>query len=204
MSLLTFSVLAAALSLGAATVYAARPAAAEEADGAPAAAQPIADGLRIGWQLTKTSILGDAEAMPASGYAYRPKPELRTFAQQMVHAAETLLVFCAAVRGEPNPVPGFVPGQPGPTESVLRDKVEVLAFLNRAIGTCDTLYAGLTDAQLAQPATFFDQPSSAAFLLIFGVAHTQHHEGQATLYLREQGVVPPATARQQAAAASGG
>jgi uncharacterized damage-inducible protein DinB len=44
-----------------------------------------------------------AESMPAEDYAFKPTPQVRTFAQLIGHVANANLFFCSAAKGEPFP-----------------------------------------------------------------------------------------------------
>src|SRR6187200_3483964 len=44
------------------------------------------------------------DSMPENGYFYKPKPEMRSFAEQMLHLTDANYGFAAAATGEKSPV----------------------------------------------------------------------------------------------------
>src|SRR3954471_22026557 len=66
-------------------------------------------------QLTKDQIVGEwtrakaytkayLDAMPADGYTFKATPEVRTFAQQMLHLTDATYYFITAASGKANPM----------------------------------------------------------------------------------------------------
>jgi hypothetical protein len=45
-------------------------------------------------------MIRSAEKMPDSDYAFKPAPDVRTFAQQIAHLADDQYNLCAPVRGD--------------------------------------------------------------------------------------------------------
>ena len=49
----------------------------------------------------KNNILKSAQKMPDDGFAFKPTPELRTFAAVLDHVADSQMRSCSAVLGDP-------------------------------------------------------------------------------------------------------
>ena len=66
----------------------------------PAAANPIAAGVRTAWESGKRNLTRSAEQMPETDYGFRPVNTVRTFGEILAHVAGANYVFCAAAKGE--------------------------------------------------------------------------------------------------------
>src|SRR3984885_12157016 len=56
------------------------------------------------WQRAKTYTKAYLDAMPEDGYGFKPTPEIRSFAQQMLHLADANYVFATLASGKANPL----------------------------------------------------------------------------------------------------
>src|SRR3569833_1629150 len=54
------------------------------------------------WQRAKDYTKSYLDAMPEDGYAFKPTPEIRSFAQQMLHLADANYLFASSASGKPN------------------------------------------------------------------------------------------------------
>src|SRR5437588_1464115 len=64
------------------------------------------DGLVFEWTRARDYTKEYLDAMPADGYSFRPTPEIRSFALQMIHLAEANFSFAARLTGQTNPYQG--------------------------------------------------------------------------------------------------
>ena len=53
------------------------------------------------WQRAKDYTKSYLDAMPEDGYAFKPTPEIRSFAQQMLHLADANYLFASSASGKP-------------------------------------------------------------------------------------------------------
>lgn len=58
------------------------------------------------WERAKEFTKEYLEAMPEDGYAFKPTPEIRSFAGQMYHLADGNLAFVSSATGKKNPIEG--------------------------------------------------------------------------------------------------
>src|ERR1700761_6822705 len=56
------------------------------------------------WQRAKIYTKAYLDAMPEDGYGFKPTPEIRSFAQQMLHLSDANYVFATVASDKPNPV----------------------------------------------------------------------------------------------------
>jgi uncharacterized damage-inducible protein DinB len=136
-----------------------------------------------------------AAAMPAEDYAFKPTPEVRSFAELVGHVVNANFFFCSQARGEKSPA----------TTNFERvtDKATMLKGLNDALVFCDAAFEGTTDANFSQPASMpalgpmKATPTVRGAILMFNTTHNNEHYGNIVVYLRLKGHVPPSTARAQ-------
>src|SRR5580692_7575850 len=56
------------------------------------------------WQRAKLYTKAYLDAMPEDGYGFKPTPEIRSFAQQMLHLSDANYIFASVASDKPNPV----------------------------------------------------------------------------------------------------
>ncbi|MGH9411142.1 MAG: DinB family protein [Vicinamibacterales bacterium] len=134
-----------------------------------------------------------AEQMPADEYAFRPTPDVRTFAQLIGHVINANYFFCSQAAGDKSPSSTNYEGT--------SDKAALVKALDDALAYCDRVYAATTDASYNHPVTIGPGVGMGAArtvrgaVLMFNVAHNNEHYGNIVVYMRLKGHVPPSTAR---------
>jgi len=149
-------------------------------------AQSIDESVKE-WERAKVYTKEYLDAMPESGYALKPTPEMRSFAEQMLHLTDANYAFAAAASGEKSPV-GFGESEKTTDKSKANVTNLVLASYDFTINSLKKM----TPAQLAEKTKLFNQfemTKSAAFAKSF--EHQTHHRGQTTVYIRLAGAKPP-------------
>ena len=142
----------------------------------------------------RRNLIEAAEAMPATDYAFKPTPEIRSFAELVGHVASANNYFCSMAKGEPPPsTVNF--------ERTVTDKAALVKALGSALSYCDAVYKETTDANANQGVKLAGPggsgQSTRALVLMFNTTHNNEHYGNVILYLRLKGIVPPSTARVQ-------
>src|ERR1700691_2317138 len=56
------------------------------------------------WQRAKLYTKSYLDAMPEEGYGFKPTPQIRSFAQQMLHLADANYVLATVASDKPNPI----------------------------------------------------------------------------------------------------
>ena len=137
--------------------------------------------------------LSAAEAMPADKYNFAPTQGefkgVRTFAEQVKHVAMANNIMFSAAAGEKSTLD---PSQEnGPAN--LTSKDDILKFLK------DSFAIGHWAAKAITPENYFERPESPwgkaprMYWATAAVAHGFDHYGQMVVYLRMNGIVPPAS-----------
>ena len=122
-----------------------------------------------------------AEAMPAEKYGFRPHPESMDFGQLMAHIATTNYQFCAGLKD------AAPPALPSPS-----DKEGFVRFLSDSFHYCSAIVDGLTEEQLKAIHNSPEGRLPGREVLLAMYVHVAHHRGQAEIYLRDNGIKPPA------------
>ncbi len=139
-----------------------------------------------------------AEAMPAEKYSFAPThgefSGVRTFGQQVSHTAAVLYAVCSSILGEKNPTE-MGPKENGPAS--LQDKAQIVEYLKGAVAYGHKAMATLTSQNLTGLVASPFGSGKASRLSIASIAlwHSFDHYGQMVVYLRMNGIVPPASRR---------
>jgi uncharacterized damage-inducible protein DinB len=158
-----------------------------------AAPTAISGSVKGMYEAVRLNVVEAAQQMPDAEYAFKPTPDVRSFAQLVGHIVDANFYFCSMAKGEASP-------SKVSHEKTMSAKADLVKALNAAVTYCDGAYAAGTDASFAQeikaalpfsPATM--QPRGA--VLIFNVAHNNEAYGNVVTYMRLKGHVPPSTAR---------
>ncbi|HMB91196.1 MAG TPA: DinB family protein [Rhodothermales bacterium] len=151
----------------------------------------LVDSFSASWNRSKTYMLEVAEAMPADSYAYRPTPEIRSFAEQMLHVAASVYGFASVIKNEPIPVPQDQFNAAGKSKEV------ILTTLEQALDFAASAIVEISEERALETTPWGGRLyDGMTEMPVFGVIrvlhdHTTHHRGQAIIYLRMQGIAPP-------------
>ena len=164
--------------------------------------ETVASAFLRGLQYQEYEVRSAAEAMPEEKYSYRPaegkfkneKPqfgpaEVRTFAEQVKHLACANFAFAAELDGQ-KPPDGCDKGGPSPANS----KKEFLVYLRDSFAAIRKSLGAIDTKNMFDPIEGpYAGPNTRLGLAAVVVWHAADHYGQMTLYLRENGIVPPAS-----------
>ena len=152
---------------------------------APVSGGPAAEVQRS-YAGLKANILKAADKMPAADYAYKPTPEIRTFARVVNHVTEAQLRACGAANGT---AAAALPTVPPETA----DKAAIVQALQASFTECDKAFAAITDANLIDSFTLGPMKRSRIGLMWGTVSHDNEQYATLALYLRLKGLVPPSS-----------
>lgn len=145
------------------------------------------DQIIADWTRNRATVLAYIDAMPDSALIYRPTPEVRTFAGQILHVAETNLEVAArALRGEA--AAPFLPD----TLTAPYQKAALRDYTDRSYAYLLDALRAATPAVLSRRMPMYGQSAqSAARWMEMAREHAVWTLGQTVPYLRLNGVVPP-------------
>ncbi|WP_375447489.1 DinB family protein [uncultured Fibrella sp.] len=151
-------------------------------------AQASTDETVKEWERAKAYTKEYLEAMPESGYALQPTPEMRSFAEQMLHLTDADYGFGSAATGEK------LPAGVGELEKTTTDKSKA-NITKLVLASYDFVIAGIkkmTPAQMNEQVKLFGRfDMSRGMALAKAFEHQTHHRGQTTVYIRLAGAKPP-------------
>jgi uncharacterized damage-inducible protein DinB len=144
---------------------------------------PLSAELKRFYEGSKSNLMRSAEQVPEANYGFKPVPAVRSFGEEVAHAAEFQVRICSAAKGEeqPNPAAGKT------------SKADLVAALKASSDYCDAVYDSLTDAALSQPVKMFGRDISKQGALYFNVSHNNETYGTMVVYMRMKGMVPPSS-----------
>jgi hypothetical protein len=143
-----------------------------------------------------------AEAMPEDKYGFRPtmpsKPaepaafgptDLRTFAEQVKHVACSNFAFAAELDGK-TPPPDCDKGGPNPAKT----RAELLTYLRNSFAAMNNSLNAVTSKNMYEPIEGpYGGPNTRLGIAGLAIWHVADHYGQIVIYLRLNGIVPPAS-----------
>ena len=170
---------------GGATAPAA-PAATEASS--PAAASQVLRDLRADWQAQKDTMMKIADAMPEAKFGYKSTPAQRSYGEQIMHVALTNVDLLKVLAGKAA-APAF-------TAESAKTKADILKALGDSYDYGTALMNELSETTVLEQvkdSPSFLGPSSRARILWTLLAHSMDIYGQMAVYLRLNGIVPPAS-----------
>ena len=167
---------------------------------ARAADAPAIPGFRgeviANMQEASDKIIELSGAMPTGKWTWRPGKGVRSVGEVYMHIASSNYSLCS-ILGATSPISAEelkqldkAPPNPVKMAQMLRDSY---AFAAQTI-------SAMSDSDLDAQVTFFGRQVTKRAMLLSMASHSHEHLGQAIAYARVNGVVPPWTAREQAAA----
>ena len=138
-----------------------------------AKAQTSVDDIVKEWERAKAYTKEYLDAMPESGYPLKPTPEMRSFAEQMLHLTDANYGFASGATGEKSPV-GFGESEKTADKSKANVTKLVLAGYDFVISSIKKM----TPAQLNESVKLFgqfDMTKGTALSKCF--EHQTHHRG---------------------------
>jgi len=144
------------------------------------------------WQRAKTYTKAYLDAMPEDGYSFKATPEIRSFAQQMLHLSDANYIFATVASDKPNPIGDILASHNINEKTVPPTKEATTKAVMDSYDWVISTLQNMTPDQMQETTKFgkHDIPRSGLFGKAF--EHQTHQRGQTTIYLRLKGVTPPA------------
>ncbi|MDG1572265.1 DinB family protein [Robiginitalea sp. M366] len=138
------------------------------------------------WEEAREHCLAVARAMPEDLYSYKPTEVSKTFGEQMVHIAHTVVLLTQRyVQGME-----VVPNTP---DASTMTKAEILALLEEGFDYVTGVIHTVEQDQLDQTCVMYHSGNtvSRAFAFFYVQDHMANHRSKANLYVRMNGIDPP-------------
>ncbi len=144
------------------------------------------------WQRAKLYTKAYLDAMPEDGYGFKPTPDIRSFAQQMLHLSDANYVFASVASDKPNPVGDILAAHNVNEKTVSPTKEAVTKAVMDSYDWVITTLQNMTADQLQETTKFGKHDLTRSGLYGKAFEHQTHTRGQTVIYLRLKGVTPPA------------
>jgi uncharacterized damage-inducible protein DinB len=141
------------------------------------------------WNEIGRKLTAMAEDFPEDKYDFKPNPAERSFAEQLLHAANANYFFI-------NPILGRKVPTGDPKRDQFKSKAEVAAFVKKSFADGAALIKEKGDAGMNELILDPFSPNQQVRIsdLAWGfIEHSGEHYGQLVVYYRVAGLVPPAS-----------
>jgi uncharacterized damage-inducible protein DinB len=142
------------------------------------------------WERTKTLVLGLVNAMPDDKWGFKPTPAQQSFVERALHIADIDIKLFSTLGGK-TPSPAAV-------NVKATTKAEAIAALQASFDYGSAVLKEFNDQQLAERIAsmpFLGPSASRLKVVYFSMQHTNDIYGQLVVYLRLNGITPPASNR---------
>ena len=139
------------------------------------------------WERAKAYTIDYLNTMPANKYSFKATDSIRSFAQHMLHLAQSNVNIIATVAGTAN----IFGDRVLETSQSAQTKDSVMYCV---VASYDLAIEGLKKmnmATLKQKIKFYFWEETKYALLLKAFEHQSHHRGQTTIYIRLLGLHPP-------------
>jgi uncharacterized damage-inducible protein DinB len=181
-----FSVVAViGMMVGAGALAAAQDAMKKETPPKPALGPSQA--LLESWNDVARKLIAMAEDFPEDKYDFKPVPAERSFAEQLLHAANTNYFFTNPVMGKKPPA------EEDPKRDQFKSKAAIVDFVNKAFtdGAAAIKQKGDKGLNDLVVDPFSNQQVRVSEMAWGLLEHSGEHYGQLVVYYRVAGMVPP-------------
>ena len=139
------------------------------------------------WERAKAYTVDYLNTMPADKYSFKATDSVRSFAQHMLHLAQSNVNVIAPIAGEPN-----IFGDRNLEDSkTAQTKDSVMYYV---VASYDLAIDGIRKinvASLNEKVKLYNWEETKYAWLLKAFEHQTHHRGQTTIYIRLLGLHPP-------------
>ena len=165
----------------------------QNAPAAPPA--PMTVAVVLDWQLSllEKEMVPMGTDMPESKFKFVPSggdfKGVRGFGDQLKHVAVLNYRVSAAILQEKPPMPADM--------ASLKSKAEITKVLQDSFTYAHKAFATITEKNLVEeiPASFGNRKATRLGMAVGLIGHDRDHYGQLVVYLRMNGIIPPASRR---------
>ena len=141
------------------------------------------------WKRAKKWSLDYVDAMPEESLNFKPTPEIRSFAEQLLHLSYWNYGLLEGMTGKPNP---FGKDEKDiEKKSEYKTKAALRKIVEQGYDNVIAAIAEIDETKLPEQVAFFNSKVTRLYVLTTALDHQAHHRGQTTIYLRLKGVTPP-------------
>jgi len=139
------------------------------------------------WNDVGRKLIAMAEDFPEDKYDYKPNPDERTFAMQLLHAAGANYFFTNLALGQKPPA------EEDPKRDQYKTKADVVAFVKKSFADGAAAIQAKGDSGISSLMVdpFAHQQVRISDFAWGFIEHSGEHYGQLVVYYRTAGLVPP-------------
>jgi uncharacterized damage-inducible protein DinB len=139
------------------------------------------------WHEVGRKLIAMAEDFPEDKYDFKPTPAQRSFAEQLLHAANANYFFTDLALGQKPPA------EVDPKRDQFKTKADVVVFVKKAFADGEAAIKAKGDNGMADLVVDPDSHHQVRVSdLAYGlIEHDGEHYGQLVVYYRVAGLVPP-------------
>jgi hypothetical protein len=145
----------------------------------------LAGDVQADWAAQKEVFVNAADAMPDDKFGYQPTPGQQSYGARIMHVVQTNQLLVGL--GGKTPAPAI--------NLKAATKAEVMTALRLSMDHWDVVLKEFTDQQLNERVAAGGFMGSRLRLIYGSMQHTYDIYGQIVVYLRLNGIVPPASRR---------
>jgi hypothetical protein len=146
------------------------------------AVSKVAADAKADWEMVKTTLTKAAAAMPEADYGFKPVATVRSYGEEVAHAADIQTMLCSTITGS-----GAQPKK-GVTK-----KADLAAYLAASNAECDKAVGMITDANSTEVVKLPWMSRTKLGILEFNNGHSNETYGTMVVYLRMKGIIPPSS-----------
>jgi hypothetical protein len=135
------------------------------------------------WNEIGHKLIAMAEDFPEDKYDFKPNPEVRSFAEQMLHVSGSIYYFEALLKGQKAPE--------DPKRSEFKSKADIVAYVKKAVASGTDLLRTFGDAAFSKPLQIGKRSVNPHYFWADFCEHAGEHYGQMVVYYRVNNLVPP-------------
>ena len=155
-------------------------------DAADKPAEPQVKVVLDSWNEIGRKLTAMAEDFPEDKYDFKPTPEQRSFAEQLLHAAGSCYYFTNPVMGQKPPA------AEDPKRDQYKSKADIIAFVKKSFADGATAIQSKGEKGLMTEVVYYPQQKARVIDIAYGIIeHSGEHYGQLVVYYRLAGLVPP-------------
>lgn len=140
------------------------------------------------WERAKSYTIDYLNTMPADKYSFKAVDSIRSFAQQMLHLSQGNGFLMSSASGQQPPAFVMTDLEHRPTAQT---KDSVLYFVTTSYDFCINAVKNSDTKKWFEKKKIMNFEETQFALMNKTFEHQTHHRGQATIYIRLQGIKPP-------------
>jgi uncharacterized damage-inducible protein DinB len=151
-----------------------------------APAPSMSQAVLAQWNEIGRKLIAMAEDFPEDKYEYKPHPDSRTFAANLIHVSATMYIFTDIAQGKKPRYPD------DPKRDDLKTKAQVVAFVKKCVQDGADEIKAKGDTGLNEAVNAGEPHLDRLYDIAYGIIeHSGEHYGQLVVYYRNNGMVPP-------------